>query len=87
MVAVLAGGTLQQTGEETLFEVEAPAGSDSFGIVQSPFMLEKARTTAFKMRLSIRGDEMTYEETTSLDIYGRQFEHTDGCTLQRVIYD
>lgn len=86
-VAVMAGGTLQQNGEETIFEVEATAGSDSFGIVQSPFMLEKAKTTAFKMRLSISGDEMSYEETTSLDIYGRQFEHTDGNTLQRVVYD
>ena len=86
-VAVLAGGELQQTGDETVFDVQATAGSDSFGIVQSPFMLEKAKTTAFKMRLSIKGDEMSYEETTSLDIYGRQFEHTDGCTLQRVIYD
>ena len=86
-VAVLAGGTLQQHGDQTVFEVAATTGSESFGIVQSPFMLEKARTTAFKMRLSIEGDELRYEETTSLDIYGRPFEHTDGSTLQRVIYD
>lgn len=86
-VAVLAGGSLQQSGDETVFEVAATAGSESFGIVQSPFMLEKAKTTAFSMRLSIVGDELSYEETTSLDIYGRQVEHTDACKLQRVIYD
>ena len=86
-VAVLAGGTMQQSGDETVFEVAATAGSETFGIVQSPFMLEKAKTTAFSMRLSIQGDELSYEETTSLDIYGRQFEHTDACKLQRVIYD
>ena len=50
-------------------------------------MLEKAKTTAFRMTLKINGDEINYEETTSLDIYGRQFEHTDGCSLMRVVYD
>ncbi len=86
-VCVLAGGKLAQNGDETIFDVRAEAGSDSFGIVQSPFMLEKAKTTAFSMTLKISGDEMSYEETTSLDIYGRKFEHTDGCSLTRVVYD
>ncbi|MEP5568836.1 MAG: heme-binding beta-barrel domain-containing protein [Halioglobus sp.] len=86
-VCVLAGGKLEQVGDETVFDVSATAGSDSFGIAQSPFMLEKAKTTAFRMTLKISGDQIVYEETTSLDIYGRQFEHTDGNTLQRVVYD
>ena len=86
-VCVLAGGKLQQNGDETIFDVQATAGSDDFGIVQSPFMLEKAKTTAFRMTLKINGDEINYEETTPLDIYGRQFEHTDGCSLMRVVYD
>lgn len=86
-VCVLAGGKLVQNGDETIFEVEATAGSETFGIVQSPFMLEKAKTTAFSMTLKISGDEMSYEETTSLEIYGRKFEHTDGSTLIRVVYD
>ncbi|WP_238946914.1 heme-binding beta-barrel domain-containing protein [Seongchinamella unica] len=86
-VAVLAGGTMNQNGKETVFQVEATAGSHTFGILQSPFMLEKAKTTGFSMRLRIEGDELSYEETTSLDIYGRSVEHTDACKLQRVIYD
>ncbi len=86
-VCVLAGGRLQRNGGETIFSVEATAGSDSFGVVQSPFMLDKAKTTAFSMTLKIAGDEMSYEETTSLEIYGRAFAHTDGCVLQRVLYD
>ncbi len=86
-VAVLAGGTLQQSGDTTVFDVQATQGSDSFGIVQSPFMLEKAKTTAFRMALQISGDELSYEMTTSLAIYGREFEHTDGATLQRRVYD
>jgi len=86
-VCVLAGGTLERHGEETVFQVEATAGSETFGIVQSPFMLAKAKTTAFRLTLKIAGDTLSYEETTSLDIYGRKFEHTDGCSLIRVVYD
>ena len=86
-VCVLAGGTLEQNGDETIFNVEATAGSETFGIVQSPFMLEKAKTTAFSRSLAIAGDQMKYEETTSLEIYGRQFAHTDGNELTRVVYD
>ena len=86
-VCLLAGGQFQQDGDKTVFEVEATQGSESYGIVQSPFMLEKAKTTAFKMTLSVSVDELSYEETTFLDIYGRAFEHTDGCTLQRIVYD
>ena len=50
-------------------------------------MLEKAKTTAFRMTLKIAGDELSYQETTYLDIYGRKFEHTDGSSLIRVVYD
>jgi len=82
---VLAGGKLEQHGDEAIFDVSATAGADDFGIVQSPFMLEKAKTTAFHMTLKVSADTLSYEETTSLDIYGRQFEHTDGCVLQRVV--
>lgn len=86
-VCLLAGGKLGNDGAKTVFQVEATAGSETFGIVQSPFMLEKAKTTAFSMTLKVEGDELSYEETTSLDIYGRKFEHTDGCALLRVVYD
>lgn len=86
-VCVLAGGQLQENGDETIFDVKASVDSDTFGIVQTPFMRDKAKTTAFHMTMKLSGDELRYEETTSLDIYGRQFEHTDGCVLQRVMYD
>ena len=86
-VCLLAGGGVEQNGDETIFNVEAKAGSESFGIAQSPFMLEKARTTAFSMTLIVAGDSLRYTETTSLEIYGRSFAHTDNCELQRVLYD
>lgn len=86
-VCLLAGGSITQNDDETIFEVEAKAGSETFGIVQSPFMFEKAKTTAFHMRLSVKGDEMSYREVTSLFIYGKDFEHVDKSTLKRVTYD
>ncbi|MEH6503838.1 MAG: heme-binding beta-barrel domain-containing protein [Cycloclasticus sp.] len=86
-VCLLAGGTLQTNGEESIFAVKATAGSETFGIVQSPFMLEKAKTTAFQMKLTVKGDELAYREVTSLHIYGKDFEHKDESVLQRVTYN
>jgi hypothetical protein len=50
-------------------------------------MLEKAETKAFKMRLSVNGNELNYREVTSLHIYGKDFEHVDESTLYRVTYE
>jgi len=86
-VCVLAGGSIIQKNNESIFEVEAKTGSETFGIMQSPFMFEKAKTTAFRMRLTVKGNEMSYEETTSLHIYGKDFEHVDKSTLNRVTYE
>ena len=86
-ICLLAGGQFEQEGDESIFKVEANAGSETFGIVQSPFMVEKARTTAFHMRLSVKGNELHYKETTFLHIYGKDFEHEDESRLKRVTYD
>ncbi len=86
-VCLLAGGKYQEKDGESFFNVEAKAGSSTYGIVQSPFMLEKAETKAFKMNLSVKGNELNYHEIISLHIYGKDFEHTDQSKLFRVIYD
>ena len=86
-VCLLAGGQYQENNGTSIFNVEATAGSQTFGIVQSPFMLEKAKTKAFKMNLSVKNNELNYHEVTSLHIYGKDFEHTDESTLYRVVYD
>lgn len=86
-VCVLAGGVFQGTSNDGVFEVKAKAGSETFGIVQSPFMLEKAKTTEFQMRLTVSGNTLSYREVVSLHIYGKDFEHIDKSILQRVIYD
>ncbi len=85
-VCVLAGGTHTGRPEadgSTVLEVAAEAGSADWGIVQSPFMQAKARTTAFRHRIAVSGNSMSFSETTVLDIYGRVFEHTDDNTLER----
>lgn len=86
-VAVVAGGKLAQPGsldQELVFNVSAETGSLEFGIVQAPFMFNKAKTTAFSHTITVKGDEMRYKETTVLDIYEkRSYDHTDLNTLQR----
>jgi len=86
-VCVLAGGSLSQRDGATILAVRAEPGGADFGILQSPFMLAKARTEAFEMELTVKGDELAYSETTFLDIYGRKFEHKDRATLQRILYN
>ena len=86
-ICLLAGGDLIQENASCTFRVEATEGSDTFGIVQSPFMLAKARTKAFKMQLTVQGNSLHYRQTTALHIYGKDFEHHDESKLQRVTYD
>ncbi|MFK5985765.1 MAG: heme-binding beta-barrel domain-containing protein [Pseudomonadota bacterium] len=86
-VCLLAGGKYQEDNGQSIFEVEAKAGSETFGIVQSPFMIEKAKTRGFKMLLKVKYNELNYREVTSLHIYGKDFEHIDESKLHRVTYD
>ncbi|HED33008.1 MAG TPA: DUF1794 domain-containing protein [Gammaproteobacteria bacterium] len=86
-VCILAGGKYKESNGESIFNVEAKQGSETFGIVQSPFMIEKAKTTAFRMALSVKKNELKYHEVTSLEIYGKTFEHSDESILYRVTYD
>jgi len=86
-VCLLAGGTYEENKGATIFNVEAKAGSKTYGVVQSPFMLNKAKTTAFSMHLSVNENQLEYHEVTSLEIYGKKFEHSDKSTLYRVAYN
>ena len=87
-VCLLAGGCCkevnQQGGKAFEFEVAAKAGSDTFGIAQSPFMLDNAKTKAFTLRMTVCGDTLSYRQVMSLHIYGKDFEHEDSSSLVRV---
>jgi hypothetical protein len=84
-VCVVAGG--QFGGDATgpvVLEVAAKLGEDDWGIAQSPFMRDNAKTVAFRMKLTIDSDRIHYAETTVLDIYGKTFDHTDESALTRI---
>lgn len=79
-VCLLAGGVYNTTNEKSdsiVLEVQASAENSDWGIVQSPFMADNAKTKSFVHKIELTGNKMTYEETTLLEIYGREFEHSD----------
>ncbi len=83
-VTLLAGGKATVAGETTTMEVEAKENDPNWGIIQSPFMQSKARTTGFTHKIEVTDNTLVYSETTVLDIYGKNsYQHTDGNTLQR----
>ena len=79
-VCVLAGGPFVAAdgeADKVILEVAAKLGDDQWGILQSPFMRDNARTVEFRHRLTIQGEKLSYAETTFLEIYGKSFDHTD----------
>ena len=64
-------------------EVAAKLGDPDWGVIQSPFMRDNARTLEFCHTLTIGGDTLSYHETTVLEIYGTRFDHTDQNELVR----
>lgn len=55
------------------------------GIAESSFMSQKDTTTNFLMTLDMsEKDIIRYSQTTSLEVYGKPFAHTDSSTLKRV---
>ncbi len=83
-VCILAGGHAPSaSGKCITLEVAAAAGHPDWHIIQSPFMREKACTTAFRHHITVDDNTLHYVETTMLDIYGKAFEHRDENTLNR----
>ncbi|GAM68886.1 probable signal peptide protein [Vibrio sp. JCM 19236] len=74
----------------TCITAEGVAGTDMTlkvsdrGVAESNFMKDNATTTDFSMTLKIEGDTLTYSQSTALNIYGKEFAHTDTSTLQRM---
>ena len=85
-VTILAGG--KHSGElesdgSILLEVQASLEDPDWHICESPFMMQRAKTTAFRDRISLKDAKLSYHETTTVDIYGRIFERTDENVLER----
>lgn len=86
-VTVLAGGAYDGEMDEhgrVILNVRAALDNTDWRIIQSPFMQEKARTTAFSHRVAVGNDTLNYFEMTIVDIYGKTFEHTDENELVRI---
>ena len=86
-VCLLAGGKILEKDSQLVFSVEANIEDSAFGIVQSPFMERKAKTKAYRIDLKLSEYEMSYHQTTSLYIYGKDFEHSDKSQLTKVVYN
>jgi hypothetical protein len=85
-LCLVAGGELNDSdlsADPLVIRVAAADGDPDWGIAQSPFLRDNAKTVKFLMRLEIGDGELVFSETTSLQIYGRDFEHTDDNVLQK----
>jgi len=85
-VGVIASGNFnaaKANDNDIAFNVSAKTGGE-WGVIQSPFMQENAKTTEFTQEFSFNREELTYSQTMVLDIYGKIFNHTDGNTLRKV---
>lgn len=84
-VSLIAGGSVEYIDKKMVIFVEAENGSDSWGISEASFMKEKATTKSFSQTVEVEGDQLYYQQTTLVDIYGENdFEHTDENTLTKV---
>ncbi len=85
-VCLLAGGSYQAQADASVIVLEVAASIDDrdWKIVEAPYMRDHASTRAFKQRLRLEGDKLSYFETTLVDIYGKTFEHTDQNELTRI---
>ena len=84
-VTLLAGAVFKNEtdGEgNMIIEVHSSEEDEAWNIVQSPFMKANARTKSYHQKITIGDGIMKYKETTMLDIYGREFEHTDENILK-----
>lgn len=85
-VCVLAGGVFDNDYKDLpiTLKVSSNIENKGFSIVQSDFMLRKAKTISFEQELVIDINTLTYKQNTVLDIYGKKFNHTDENILKRV---
>ena len=81
---IFAGGPCNS--KATSFSMTAKLGSESFGILSNPYLLEKAKCLLYTLSCTIKGDTWSYEENTVLEMAstGNVLNHTDRNTLKRV---
>ncbi|MCK5818780.1 MAG: FABP family protein [Psychromonas sp.] len=82
---VLAGGEFEVNDDnDIVFNVSATIDKSDWQITQSPFLYKKAKTKKFEQQVVLNENTLRYTQTTMLDIYGREFTHTDQNILIKV---
>ena len=79
-VVVLAGG--KATKGDTTLNVDTTS-DERWGVTQSPFMTDNAKTESYSQKVTVDGDTLRYMQTMVLSIYGKTFDHTDASTLKK----
>ena len=64
----------------------AEAGSETYGICQSPFLIDSFKVVRYILKVKLIGnDRMEYEQDTQMQIEGRGLmHHTDANQFKRV---
>jgi len=82
-VCVLSRGKATHQDGITVLDIKSDGDDGAFGVVQSSFMNEKAKTLSFAAKFTVSKDELQYAQTTMVDIYNNVFEHTDTNVLSK----
>ena len=83
-VSVIAGGYADSGAKS--FDLEANAGSATFGICSNPFLDKEFRTVRYRLHVQVHDDGgWSYRESTQMQLADdRIFDHTDENRLRRV---
>lgn len=86
-VNILAGGVFNGANDSQgniELNVTARLDDPDWGILQSRFMQDNAKTIEFQQQLIFNQTTLAYFQTTVLEIYGNRFEHTDRNELEKM---
>jgi hypothetical protein len=80
-LAVVAGGEITQLKHGFQYQVAADKEGSEWSIVQSPFLKLKAITHSYRFSMQLENNQLSYTQSMSIDIYGKNIEHTDSNQL------
>jgi hypothetical protein len=82
---LIAGG--KASADSTTFTLKSELGSQTYGVLENPYLAENASTTGFEITITVGQDTWSYEETTTCrmaKLGGDTMAHTDRNVLTRV---
>lgn len=82
-VALVAGGDVRDEDNSLSISVKAAKNDPEWGIIESPFMQQKATTHDYRFNMTIKDNQLSYRQIMNLTIYGRDFEHSDENILTK----